>query len=60
MMMNTTLAQLRELKLEGFALALEEQLGAAGSAGLSFEERLALLADREVRQRDDRWRGLPD
>lgn len=58
MMMNTTLAQLRELKLEGFALALEEQLGAAGSAGLSFEERLALLVDREVHQRDDRRRAL--
>lgn len=53
-MMNTTIAQLRELKLAGFAQALEEQLGAAGSAALSFEERLALLVDREVHHRNDR------
>ncbi len=58
MMMNNTLAQLRELKLEGLALALEEQLGAAGTAALSFEERLALLVDREVHHRSDRRRTL--
>jgi DNA replication protein DnaC len=57
-MMNNTLAQLRELKLEGFALALEEQLGAAGAAALSFQERLALLVDREVHHRGDRKRAL--
>jgi DNA replication protein DnaC len=58
MMMNNTLAQLRELKLAGFAQALEEQLGAPSTAALSFEERLALLVDREVHQRDDRRRTL--
>lgn len=58
MMMNNTLAQLRDLKLAGFALALEEQLAAAGAAGLSFEERLALLVDREVHHRDDRRRAM--
>lgn len=58
MMMNNTLAQLHELKLEGFALALEEQLGAAGTAALSFEERLALLVDREMHHRSDRKRAL--
>ena len=57
-MMNTTIAQLRELKLAGFALALEEQLGAAGSAALSFEERLALLVDRELHHRNDRRQAL--
>lgn len=56
MMMNHTLAQLRELKLAGFALALEEQLGASATSGLSFEERLALLVDREVHHRGDRRR----
>ena len=58
MMMNNTLAQLRALKLEGFALALQEQLGAPSTAALSFEERLALLVDREVHQRDDRRRTM--
>src|SRR5690606_2040389 len=54
MMMNTTLAQLRALKLEGLATALEEQLAQPGAASLSFEERLALLVDREVHCRNDR------
>ncbi len=57
-MMNTTLSQLRELKLAGFAQALEEQLGAAGTAVLSFEERLALLVDREVHHRNDRRQAM--
>lgn len=38
-MMQTTLTQLRELKLEGLATALEEQMAQAGMAALSFEER---------------------
>ena len=48
MMMNNTLAQLRDLKLAGMASAVEEQLSSAASTGLSFEERLALMVDREV------------
>jgi DNA replication protein DnaC len=54
MMMNTTLDQLRTLKLEGLAVALEEQLTQPGVAAMSFEERLALLVDREVHHRDNR------
>jgi DNA replication protein DnaC len=54
MMMHTTLTQLRSLKLEGLAAALEEQLGMAGMGAMSFEERLALLVDREVHWRSDR------
>lgn len=54
MMMNTTLAQLRELRLEGLATGLQEQLGQAGVAAMSFEERLALLGDREGHWRDDK------
>lgn len=54
MMMNTTLAQLRELRLEGLATGLQEQLGQAGVAAMSFEERLALLVDREVHWRNDK------
>lgn len=53
-MMRTTLAQLREIKLDGLAAALEEQLGLAGMAAMSFEERLTLLVDREVHWRSDR------
>ena len=54
MMMHTTLAQLRTLKLDGLASGLEEQLAQAGMAAMSFEERLALLIDREVHCRSDR------
>ncbi len=54
MMMNTTLNQLRNLKLEGLAQALEQQLGQSGIGSMSFEERLALLVDREVHGRQDR------
>lgn len=54
MMMHTTLAQLRTLKLDGLAGALEEQLTQASMAAMSFEERLALLIDREIHHRDAR------
>ena len=54
MMMNTTLNQLRSLKLEGLAQALEQQLSQSGLTAMSFEERLALLVDREVHGRQDR------
>ncbi|MCK6434714.1 MAG: ATP-binding protein [Aquabacterium sp.] len=57
MMMNNTLAQLRTLKLEGMALAVEEQLSGGASTALSFEERLALMVDREVHQRGDKRRA---
>ena len=50
MMMNNTLAQLRDLKLVGMASAVEEQLSSAASTGMSFEERLAF---------DGRPRGAP-
>lgn len=56
MMMHTTLAQLRTLKLDGLATGLEEQLTQAGMAAMSFEERMALLVDREVHCRSDRKR----
>jgi len=54
MMMHTTVAQLRTLKLDGLAGALEEQLAQSGAASMSFEERLALLVDREIHHRNDR------
>lgn len=43
MMMNTTLNQLRSLRLETMAQALEQQLMQSGISAMSFEERLALL-----------------
>jgi DNA replication protein DnaC len=54
MMMHTTLAQLRALKLDGLAAGLEEQLSLPGMGAMSFEERLTLLIDREVHSRSDR------
>lgn len=57
MMMNNTLAQLRDLKLAGMASAVEEQLSSSASTDLTFEERLALMVDREVHQRDDKRRA---
>jgi DNA replication protein DnaC len=57
MMMNNTLSQLRDLKLAGMACAVKEQLYSAASTGLSFEERLALMVDREVHHRDDKRRA---
>lgn len=56
-MINTTLAQLRDLKLAGMASAVEEQLSSSASTTLCFEERLALMVDREVNQRSDKRRA---
>jgi DNA replication protein DnaC len=53
MMINTTLAQLRELKLPGAALALQEQLEQPAMAGTPFEDRLAMLVDREIAHRQN-------
>lgn len=54
MMMHNTLLQLRNLKLNGLTAGLEEQLTMPGMSAMSFEERLALLIDREVHCRSDR------
>jgi len=54
MMMHTTLNQLRSLRLESMAQALEQQLTQSGLSAMSFEERFALLVDREVHGRHDR------
>ena len=48
MMMNTTMEQLRTLKLEGMACALQDQLTQAGMTAMSFEERLTMLVDRRA------------
>jgi DNA replication protein DnaC len=56
MMNHATIDQLRALKLPGFALELEEQALRPGTHALSFDERLALLVQREVHLREDRKR----
>lgn len=52
-MLNPTLETLRRLRLLGMAKALEAQLLDPDSAGLLFEERLALLVDREAVERQN-------
>jgi DNA replication protein DnaC len=47
-----TLEQLRSLRLDGMVRAIEEQATGTAAAGLSFDERLTLLVQREVAWRD--------
>ena len=54
MMINTTMEQLRDLKLHGMLAGLEDQLTQAGMSAMSFEERLSLLVEREVHLRHDK------
>ena len=59
MLMQNTLETLRHLKLHGMARALEEQRETPNTHALAFEERLALLVDRERLSRENnRYRGL--
>ncbi|MCP3997790.1 MAG: AAA family ATPase, partial [bacterium] len=54
MLIHPTLDQLRVLRLEGMAKALEEQLQMSNIEDLRFEDRLALLIDREATERASR------
>ncbi len=54
MLDNATIANLNALKLLGFAAGLQEQRDQPGLLAMSFEERLALLVDREMNARSDR------
>ena len=54
MLNEHTLDQLRSLRLDGMVRAIEEQAASTAAAGLSFDERLTLLVQREVAWRDDR------
>lgn len=54
MLNHQTITQLKALKLEGMALAFEEQLSQRAVDGLSFEERFGLIIDREWHYRDTR------
>ena len=54
MLIEQTLATLHALKLPGMAAALDAQRGLPDLATLAFEERLALLLEREQAVRHDR------
>jgi DNA replication protein DnaC len=54
MLINATIEKLQALSLGGMARALEEQVGSPAYAGLTFEERLGLLVDREAQDRENR------
>jgi len=54
MLSYPTLEKLHAMKLTGMAHALEEQMQLPEIASLSFEERLGLLVDREMTQRENR------
>jgi len=59
MLTQNTLETLRHLKLHGMAQALEEQRDTPNTHALSFEERIALLVDRErLSRQNSRYRGL--
>jgi DNA replication protein DnaC len=54
MLHQHTMEQLRTLKLTGMLDALEQQLSQPQTHDLSFDERLALLVEREVLHRENR------
>ncbi len=54
-MLEQTITQLRQLKLTGMADALLGQIEQPGTyEGLSFEQRIQLLADSEAQEREQR------
>ena len=54
MLTYPTLDQLRALRLEGMARALEEQHAHPAIEALTFDERLAQLIDRELDRKSTR------
>jgi DNA replication protein DnaC len=57
MLIQPTLDALNRLKLHGMALALSEQMTTAAAQQLAFEERVALMLEREVSHRENRRMG---
>jgi len=53
-MIEQTIQKLKEMKMHGFARALEEQLSNPAAMELSFEERISLLVDQEENERMNR------
>ena len=54
MLTHPTIDKLHQLRCTGMATALTEQLGSPALDALSFEERIGLLADRELTERNSR------
>ena len=54
MLHHPTLDKLNQLKFTGMSSALSEQQSQKNIEQLSFEERLGLLVDREITERDSR------
>ena len=54
MLNEHTLDQLRSLRLDGMVHAIEEQATSTAATALGFDERLALLVQREIAWRDAR------
>ncbi len=54
MLIHPILEKLHALRLTGMARAMEEQLKMPGAAGLTFEDRLGLLVEREETERASR------
>ncbi len=54
MLNEKTLQTLKDLRLPGMALAFAEQMTNAAMSALSFDERFALIVDREQTYRDNR------
>ena len=54
MLMHPTLDKIEQLRLFGMAKALREQFQNQAAATLSFEERLGLLIDREMSERENK------
>lgn len=54
MLNHPTLEKLDTLKLTGMAKALKEQMDMPDIGELSFEERIGLMVDREINERDNR------
>lgn len=54
MLLQHTLTSLRALRLPGMASGYEEQQTSAATAALAFDDRFALLVDREQTWRDNR------
>lgn len=57
MLTNPTIETLKSLKLHGMVEALEEQQQTPAIQALSFEERIALIVDRERLHRDNQRRS---
>lgn len=54
MLNEQTIQRLFEMRLKGMAIAFKEQMNQPEVTGLSFEERLAMLVDREYTVREER------